>query len=130
LTSAAFKAVGMTITTTANATTTVSFDVVDAAGNASACTPLRYAHDSIAPNTRIVGRVPARTTGRRLVVRFSAAGAPTRFQCKLDAGRWTACASPLRVPMLRRGRHVLLVRAIDAAGNVDPTPAVARWTAR
>ena len=35
-----------------------------------------------------------------------------------------ACSSPFTTGQLAVGRHTLSVRAIDAAGNVDPTPSV------
>jgi CSLREA domain-containing protein len=46
----------------------------------------------------------------------------SRFQCSLDRARFRACASPKRYRGLRPGKHLFRVRAIDAAGNVDPTP--------
>jgi hypothetical protein len=59
----------------------------------------------------------------RASVSFSSeAGA--RFECKLDAGAFGACSSPLALK-LKKGRHTFSVRAIDAAGNVDPSPATA-----
>ena len=51
------------------------------------------------------------------------AGGVARFQCRLDAGAWRRCRSPYRTGRLARGVHVFEVRAIDRAGNVDPSPA-------
>jgi hypothetical protein len=39
----------------------------------------------------------------------------------------TPCTSPLTTPALADGDHVVTIVAIDAAGNVDPTPAEDRW---
>jgi lysophospholipase L1-like esterase len=50
-----------------------------------------------------------------------------RFECRLDGGGWQACAGPVRYPGLAAGAHAVEVRAVDTAGNGDPTPAVARW---
>lgn len=47
-----------------------------------------------------------------------------RFECKLDRRSWASCASP-KTLKLKVGRHVFRVRAVDAAGNVDQTPAKA-----
>lgn len=51
----------------------------------------------------------------------------TRFECALDGGDWKACTSPTTVTSNREGRHDIRVRAIDAQGNVDPTPATGSW---
>ena len=50
------------------------------------------------------------------------------FECRLDGGAWTACVSPRSYNNLATGAHVFEVRAIDHAGNVDPTPARRSWT--
>jgi hypothetical protein len=48
---------------------------------------------------------------------------PGTFQCRFDDGAWTPCASPATVPA---GNGIVSVRAIDAAGNADPSPANVR----
>lgn len=50
------------------------------------------------------------------------------FQCQLDAGGFAACTSPKSYNGLGDGSHTLQVRAIDLAGNADPTAASATWT--
>ena len=50
-----------------------------------------------------------------------------------SSASWTpaasfGCASPKRYARLRRSLHTFSVRAIDAAGNRDATPASHRWT--
>ncbi|HET7505419.1 MAG TPA: OmpA family protein [Kofleriaceae bacterium] len=55
-----------------------------------------------------------------------ASSEPGGFECALDGAAFAACA-PGAVGPLALGSHALLVRAIDAAGNVDPTPAAHRW---
>jgi hypothetical protein len=50
------------------------------------------------------------------------------FECRLDnIARFGPCTSPTTFPELSYGKHTFRVRAIDAAGNVDPTPSVWRW---
>ena len=83
--------------------------------------------DTQAPNTRIL-HAPAHRGHRRLAVfRFAATEPGARFQCRLDRGPFRGCRSPLRRRVKLGARHVLRVRAIDPAGNVDPTPARYIW---
>jgi hypothetical protein len=60
--------------------------------------------------------------------RFSSGDASATFECRLDEGAFAACASPLRPPVTGDGAHVFRVRAIDAVGNADPTPAERGFT--
>ena len=50
------------------------------------------------------------------------------FECDLDNGGFSACASPLDLTSLPDGFHNFMVRAIDNAGNTDNTPASFSWT--
>jgi hypothetical protein len=84
--------------------------------------------DTTAPQTRIA-HGPAHVTGQALAVfRFASSEAGSRFQCKLDKATFRACASPFKRKVSAGAKHVLLVRAIDRAGNVDGTPARYAWT--
>ena len=51
-----------------------------------------------------------------------------RFECSLDNKAYTACASPRVLTGLTPGGHNFRVRAVDAAGNTDPSPAGRSWT--
>jgi hypothetical protein len=86
--------------------------------------------DTTPPNTRLTAAPSRRTRVHRVRFRFVSTEAGSRFQCKLDRGRWTACRSPRTYSRLRVGLHVFRVRARDAAGNADPTPAVRSWRIR
>lgn len=55
--------------------------------------------------------------------KFSSTEAGSAFQCKLDRKPFKPCASPKKYKKLKPGKHVFKVRAIDEAGNADPTPA-------
>ncbi len=81
--------------------------------------------DTTAPNTRIDS---AEFEKRNAVFRFSAGKGRIRFECKLDDGDFTGCKSHVALHELSQGEHELFVRATDAAGNRDPSPATVRWT--
>ena len=59
---------------------------------------------------------------------FSGTGAPTSFECSIDNAAFTTCSSPFTVPALGDGSHSFRVRAIDAVGNVDPSPPIRTFT--
>lgn len=52
----------------------------------------------------------------------------TGFQCRLDGAAYAPCASPVGYSALAIGSHTFQVRALDAAANVDPSPASFTWT--
>ena len=49
------------------------------------------------------------------------------FECKFDAGAYEPCTSPKSYYSLTETVHTFEVRAKDAAGNVDATPATYTW---
>jgi Tol biopolymer transport system component len=79
----------------------------------------------LTPHTRITFAPAAKTRKRNPVFRFmdETGQEGTRFSCKLDRGRWKRCSSPLRLKRLKRGRHVLEIKAVNAAGTPEPRPA-------
>jgi hypothetical protein len=50
------------------------------------------------------------------------------FECQLDGSDWSGCSSPKAYSGLSVASHTFSVRARDAAGNVDPSPATRTWT--
>lgn len=76
--------------------------------------------DTTAPDTRIIS-TPGTTASPSFAFEASEPGA--RFECRLDAGPWEACASPKGYAALAVGAHTFLVRAIDPSGNVDGSEA-------
>jgi hypothetical protein len=86
--------------------------------------------DTTPPNTRLTAAPARRTRVRRARFRFTATESGSSFQCKLDRRRWTSCRSPQAYRRLTKGLHVFRVRARDAAGNADPTPATRSWRIR
>jgi hypothetical protein len=55
--------------------------------------------------------------------------ADATFECSLDDAAFTTCVSPQSYAGLPVGGHTFQVRAVDAAGTADPTPANLSWTA-
>ena len=83
--------------------------------------------DTTPPETTITKHPPAKTDGPRVKYRFVSSEAGSSFECRLDRGAFKPCSSPKRLKHLDRGRHTFRVRATDAAGNADQTPAVDRF---
>ncbi|HYG92764.1 MAG TPA: hypothetical protein VD859_04180 [Nocardioides sp.] len=82
------------------------------------------------PDTSLTMRPDARTGARRAIFGFTASENGSTFECQLDGGAWSDCRSPETYRRLSFGRHTFGVRATDAAGNVDPTPATWSWRIR
>ncbi len=80
------------------------------------------AGDTSAPDT-VKGAGPkVKLRKKSASFEFSSEAGAT-FTCTLDGKAVAACTSPLTLKRLKRGKHVLAVAAVDAAGNVDATPA-------
>jgi hypothetical protein len=100
---------------------------LDPAGNVDP-TPASYTWtiETNAPETTITGQPPSRTNNTSATFTFSSSKPGSTFQCSLDAVQ-AACTSPRTYTGLAAGAHTFQVRATDAAGNVDPTPASYTW---
>ncbi len=84
------------------------------------------AADTLPPDTKIFKRLLG-VLPPIWGFRFHSTEPGSTFRCKLDKRPVTACAASKRFGSFSTGRHILRVSAVDAAGNVDPTPAVARF---
>lgn len=99
----------------------------DAVGNTGASSSYSWTIDAIAPETTLGRRPRAQTKALSATFTFSASE-PATFECRLDGGSFAPCTSPKKHRRLRSSRHRFEVRAVDAAGNIDSSPAVHRWT--
>jgi Invasin, domain 3 len=73
---------------------------------------------AVAPTVRIGAGPGGATRARKARFTFTAAGA-SRFECRLDGGRWSPCRSP-KAFAVKPGRHVFRVRAIAPDGAAGP----------
>ena len=80
------------------------------------------------PDTMIVSGPTGVTTNASPTFAFTSPVAGATFQCSLDEGVFVTCVSPFIAQPLAAGDHTFAVRAIDAAGNVDASPATRSFT--
>ncbi len=83
--------------------------------------------DTVAPNTTITSAPANPSTSSSASFSFTSTETGT-FECSLDGGAWEACSSPKSYSGLFEASHSFEVRAIDGAGNTDPSPASYSWT--
>ena len=101
---------------------------IDAAGNTGTPASFTWTIDTIAPGTTLTDEPPDPWGSSDASFSFTSNDATATFQCRLDSAAFTACANPLVVSGIADGVHTFAVRAIDAALNVDATPATYSWT--
>jgi hypothetical protein len=77
--------------------------------------------DTFPPSTYITA---LKRLGRHGMLILFSSSEPGTFACKLDGAAFRPCRTPQRFRRLTPGRHRFAVKAIDAAGNEDATPAV------
>lgn len=80
------------------------------------------------PNTLIKSSSPSLARETVAAFRFASTGANATFRCSLDGRPFRPCGSPKTYRGLAGGDHRLRVRAVDADGRADPTPASRSWT--
>lgn len=86
------------------------------------------AADTTPPETTLLSTPPARTNQQQATFGVSTEAGAT-LEVSLNYGPYAALAANLfRYEDLREGIYIIRVRARDAAGNVDATPATYEWT--
>lgn len=83
--------------------------------------------DKKRPNTKIKKGPSGTLHDSKVIIRFTSTEAGSVFKCKLDRSPWRFCEPPKLYVGLKTGEHTFKVRAIDAAGNADRTPAERSW---
>jgi hypothetical protein len=82
--------------------------------------------DRSPPDTSIIKHPKKKGTQRKVAFAFSATEAGATFACSLDHKAFSPCVSGKKTKV-KLGKHTFEVRAIDAAGNSDATPAAYRF---
>lgn len=90
-------------------------------------TPAEYRWTVVPPDTIIDSTPASPTTASGAVFTFHASTTPATYQCARDGADFSACVSGQILTGLGVGLHHFEVRARNAAGDLDPTPAVAEW---
>ena len=100
----------------------------DAADNTDATPASRgFSVDTSSPETAIDSGPAGATDDPTPTFAFSSeAGAS--FECQIDGGGFSLCSSPFTTPALADGPHTFEVRAKDAGGKTDATPATRSFT--
>ena len=109
---------------------------VDQAGNADASpASFSWSVDTTPPDSQIANHPAAVTDNAAATFTFtgtdSSGSGVASFQCRLDSSQpsgWTSCSSPQAYASLANGGHTFEVRALDQAGNLDPSPAAFSWS--
>ena len=85
-------------------------------------------NDCAPPETQVTKGPKAKAKKRKATFEFSGTDARVvaSFECSLNGAPFGACASPITVKG-KKGKNSFSVRAVDAAGNADGTPATQDW---
>ena len=108
----------------------LSSRATDLEGNVGSAASVNFTIDNTPPDTAIDDGPIGTVYTKSAHFEFSASPPATHsFECSLDGGEFIACTSSSSQDYsgLTVGPHDFEVRAIDAAGNVDPLPASRLW---
>jgi uncharacterized protein (TIGR03382 family) len=100
-------------------------------GGAVDDSPATYAWvvDLVAPDTTILTTPPnpSSPTGEFTFTSSESGEQIITFECRVDSAAFASCPADYTTEPLGEGSHTFYVRARDAAGNVDATPASYTW---
>jgi hypothetical protein len=86
--------------------------------------------DTTPPDTVINSGPSGTVKTRDASFTFSSTEPSSTFECSRDGAAFSACSSPWEYTGLANGSHTFKVRATDAAGNTDQSPASRTWKVR
>jgi hypothetical protein len=79
--------------------------------------------DITRPDTQITKQPNNKLDGSKANYKFTSSEPNSTFLCKFDKAKFKPCSSPHKLKHLDDGKHRFRVEAVDAAGNIDLTPA-------
>ena len=100
----------------------------DTAGNLGIGGTSTFTIDTAPPDTSIGDGPTGTVNSTDALFEFTSTEANSSFECQLDGGGFSTCASPKSYTGLSDGPHEFEVRATDPAGNTDGSPAAGSWT--
>jgi DNA-directed RNA polymerase specialized sigma24 family protein len=88
--------------------------------------PFLILPDTVVPETTLTAG-PRKYGTAIATFEFESNEKSAMLECSLDRAAFESCASPKTFTGLVKGEHSFRVRAVDGAGNTDPTPAQREW---
>ena len=117
-----------TTSSLANGAHTFEVSAIGAVGDTDPTPASRgFTVDTVAPQTTITGGPTGTTNDNTPTFTFTSPDAGSTFQCRIDAAAFAMCTTPFTTA-LAQGAHTFRVRATDAAGNSDQSPASRAFT--
>ena len=80
------------------------------------------------PDTYITNAPPATTTTDTATFEFGSTQEGSTFECSIDLHAFEECTSPKTYTQIPPGEHIFYVRATNAQGAMDSSPALREWT--
>ena len=95
-------------------------------GGAPTCPPPPPRPPAVRPGppTTQIGKARIKHRQAKFTFGGKGEGSPLKFECKLDGKPFGPCSSPKTYKQLRLGKHKFQVRAVNAEGVADATPAL------
>ena len=137
---AEFTGAGITVNVPDNSTTALSAKATGVVGDSGCSNSISYQEvtpaggggggggggDTAAPETKIDSGPKPKSKKRKATFAFSSSEAGSKFACSLNGAAFAPCSSPSTLTA-KKGKNTFAVTAIDAAGNIDATPASYSW---
>jgi hypothetical protein len=86
-------------------------------GIESSSTSFQWIRDTVTPSVQITAQPSVVNLANQATFAFTSNESGSTFECKLDNGTYTACASPMTLTPTN-GLHSYSIRATDPAGNI------------